>query len=364
MRNIYNLYVFFFFLLALYFDPINAQVDSTAKKSAVFLPIIARSIETNWAFGAVSAFTFKTSRKDSISRTSNLHVASVYSLNKQFISAIEGTQYFKNESFILSEQISYSSFPDKYWGLGNNSEDKNEESYRFKDIYIFLHGMKKISPHFFYGFAYEYQKLWDIEYLNNGLFDIEKVFGRNGYQVSGLGASLTFDNRNNAFYPNRGMYAQLYFSFFTPALASNFSYSAVTLDFRKYIPINNKNILAFQLYSLNNIGREVPLRSLALLGGSAKMRGYYDGRYRDNSSVIFQAENRFSLYKKISMVAFAGLGDVYNRLNNFNLYNLKYSLGIGLRFALIPKEKLNLRIDYGIGSGKNNGFYLQIGEAF
>lgn len=45
---------------------------------------------------------------------------------------------------------------------------------------------------------------------------------------------------------------------------------------------------------------------------------------------------------------------------------LRYSLGTGLRVAVIPSENVNLRIDYGLGLGLSNdtGFYIGLGEAF
>lgn len=79
---------------------------------------------------------------------------------------------------------------------------------------------------------------------------------------------------------------------------------------------------------------------------------------------MFQAEYRFPLYKRFSAVLFGGTGTVGRNFSDYAVNELKYSYGGGLRFAVNKKEKLNIRIDYGIGQGKNNGFYLQLGEAF
>jgi hypothetical protein len=63
-------------------------------------------------------------------------------------------------------------------------------------------------------------------------------------------------------------------------------------------------------------------------------------------------------------VAFAGFGNVAHEMGELNFSNLKYSFGGGVRYALNASEKLNLRIDYGIGKGQNSGFYFQLAEAF
>jgi len=63
------------------------------------------------------------------------------------------------------------------------------------------------------------------------------------------------------------------------------------------------------------------------------------------------------------MVAFGNFGDVSNNLG-YNFKDLKYSFGAGLRYAINKSEKLNIRLDYGMGPGKNQGFYFELGEAF
>ena len=144
----------------------------------------------------------------------------MYSLKKQLVAAINGTQYFKNEKYILNEQFSFSSYPDKFWGLGNKTPDDAAEPYQFKQFYTYLHLMRHLGNNLFIGVIYEYQRLIEMNYISGGLFDQQKVVGRNGYHVSGLGLSFTYDTRNNAFAPNKGSFAQAYFNHFANALGS------------------------------------------------------------------------------------------------------------------------------------------------
>jgi len=342
----------------------NDSTLSSPKSKWVLFPVIARSIETGWSFGAASSTTFRMFKKDTISRTSNLQLLSLYSVKKQFIAAIEGSQYFGNESFILNEEISYSSFPDKFWGLGNQSKNENEEEYSFKQYYINLHLLRKIGKKLFVGVLFETQKLMNVDYQQGGIFDVEKVAGRNGYFIAGLGGSITYDSRNNAFSPNNGTFIQLYFNHFDRYLGSQFVYTNFVLDCRKYIEVSKKTVLALQMLSFNNSGEQIPLRSLATLGGTNSMRGFYDGRFRDKQQLVIQSEYRFPLYKRFSLVAFGSMGDVSERVNLYSLKNMKYAFGGGIRFAVNKSEKLNIRMDYGINSIGGSGLYFQLGEAF
>lgn len=356
---------FFYTIMAisLLHTQLLGQHDSARKKSLLLLPVVSRSIETGWSFGAVGAFTFRVSQKDTVSRTSNLEAIVLYSTKKQLVTAINGTQFFHQEKFILNEQFSFSSFPDKFWGLGKNAPDEAEEPYKFNQYYIYLHLHRKIANGLFMGVVFENQKVWNIDYIKGGLFDKQNVIGRSGYTVAGLGGSITYDTRNNAFASDRGFYGQLFINYFDKYLSSDYTYSNIVVDLRKYLSLGRSGVLAMQLFNFSTTGT-VPLRSLAAFGGANRMRGYYEGRYRDLNQLVVQGEYRLNIYKRLGAVAFAGTGSVANGFSDYALSDLRYSYGAGIRFALDKKEKLNIRIDYGIGHGKNNGFYLQLGEAF
>jgi len=60
---------------------------------------------------------------------------------------------------------------------------------------------------------------------------------------------------------------------------------------------------------------------------------------------------------------FVGFGDVAKDIGGFALKNFKRSVGIGMRYLLVPAEKLGLRLDFGWGKN-SSGFYPALSEAF
>jgi outer membrane translocation and assembly module TamA len=95
------------------------------------------------------------------------------------------------------------------------------------------------------------------------------------------------------------------------------------------------------------------------------LRGYYQGRFRDQVMVTLQAEYRLPVFWRIGLVGFAEAGQVAPRAGDLAVDAFKASLGGGLRFLLAPREGVNIRADYGWGFGVGaGGFYLAIGEAF
>lgn len=345
-------------------EKLKLPIKSPANiRHVLVLPIIARSIETGWSFGGASAATFRLMGRDTVSRTSNAEAVALYTTRKQFVAAVNGSIYFPGERFIINEQLSYSSFPDEFWGLGKKAPDSNEESYKFKQYYVYIHPQLSIGKSLFLGMVYQYQRVFNIDYEQGGLFDTQNVLGRQGYHISGLGLSLTYDTRNNAFAPDKGAMFQFYFDEFAPIFGSNYLYTSYVLDLRRFIRTYKGQVLALQVLGNFNSG-EVPLRSLAALGGSNTMRGYYAGRYRDKNAGVLQVEYRVPLLWRFGAVGFADMGNVGPELKDVNFQHFKYSYGGGLRVALNQTEKLNLRLDYGLAKGGSNGFYLQLGEAF
>ena len=341
-----------------------ADSNAVKKNNLAVFPIVARSIETGWAFGIVNSLTFRPFKHDTNTRTSSLQGIGIYTSNKQLICVLNGTTYFKKEHYVLNYQISYSKFPDKFWGLGKYADKSNMENYSFRQFYFYGHLQRKIKGHFFGGGILEHQRVMDVSYTQGGIFDQQKIVGRNGYRVMGIGASITYDTRNHAFVPNKGSFAQVSLTHFNPILGSDFLYSNLIIDAKKYIRVYKNQVLALRTYGFFNLGSEIPLRSQASLGGANEMRGYYDGRYKDNNMILAMLEYRLPLYKRFGAAFFCSGGNVGNTLSEVNFEAFKFCYGSGIRFALNRKEKLNIRIDYGFSISKSSGLYVQIGEAF
>ena len=343
------------------------SIDSTlVKRSKRFLvlPAVVKSIETGWAFGAAGSFFFKVQKHktDTLLRTSNIEGLGLYTLHRQTLAVLGTNIYFPKEKYILRWRNTFSHFPDRFWGFGDYTPKSNLEHYTFTQFFINPQLIRKVYKSFFVGASYEFQDVTSIQYMAGGLFDTENVTGRHGGRVSGAGLVFAWDTRNNSFNSTKGLFAQFSFINFNRLMGTDFAYTNYTIDVRKFIKVGKEDVLAFQSFSYLNYGN-VAYRNTAALGGSDIMRGYYAGRYRDKNSSACQVEYRKHIWKRFGVVAFAGLGKVAGKLVDINLQGLKYSLGGGLRFALNRKERINLRIDYGVGI-QSSGLYFTVTEAF
>ena len=342
----------------------QSKPDSTKKVKYIAVPVIFKTPETGWAFGLSGSMSFKTTTfKDTLTRTSVIQLLSIYSLKKQNVQALDATIYFPKEKYILYLQSSHSYFPDNFWGIGQYSKNESSEKYKFEQFFFSPHLKRKFSKHLFLGAIIDYQNVFKIKYSSNGVFDTTNFYGKTDYQATGLGISASYDSRNATFWPTKGVFLQSSLVLYNNNLASTYSFNKWSMELRYFKKLFKNHVIAFQLYNYSTFG-ETPLRSLASLGGAGNLRGFYQGRYRDNSMYSVIAEYRAYLFWRISACAFFGVGDVYKYTSDINANSLKHSFGGGLRITILEKEKLNLRLDYGYSDNYNQGFYFTIGECF
>ena len=134
----------------------------------------------------------------------------------------------------------------------------------------------------------------------------ETVTGYQGGDLFGAGINLVWDRRDNLFYPTSGHYQFIKFIVYTEP--SDYTFTTFELDVRHYKKLFKNQVLATNLY-LKNVSGNAPFYELPALGGHQRMRGYFQGRYRDKNYVTLQTEYRQYFWKRFGFVAFGGIGE-------------------------------------------------------
>lgn len=361
-------FVFILFLQLIFFNStVFSQLnqDTSKNNQYVILPVIFVSPEFGLAYGISTSVAFKTSFKnDSLTRNSVIQGLGFLTTNNQNIQALDVLVFSPKEKYIFLFQGYHSYFPDKFWGIGPFTSDQKYEKYSLEQLYLYPHLKKKIANQLFVGALYEFQTILNINYIKNGIFDTSVFEGKSKYHVSGLGLSLNYDSRDFTFYPSKGIFFNTQFTYYNKEITfSDFNLLKWIVDFRYYKTLFKDNIIAVQLYNYQTFGT-IPYKELASFGGQNNMRGFYQGRYRAKNMVTLLGEYRTKLIGRFNGVIFGGFGEVYNKTNELSLSSIKYSVGAGIRFALLTKEKLNLRLDYGYSNSFNQSLYFTFVECF
>lgn len=326
------------------------------------LPFVYYSPETRLAIGALLNYHYRGKGDDASARPSSIMPSVIYTMNKQILLELAGDFYWKQNTYHLNSYLSYQKFPNKFYGIGNDTPTSAEEDYTPLISIVRLNFQKSVRKGLYAGIQYQFEHDVLQEVEKGGQLASGKIPGSAGGNISGAGVSLNWDTRNNIFSPTGGSFFLASAEGFPEFLGSDYNFNRYIIDLRKYFPTFPRQAFAVQGF-FSSVSGNPPFQMLSLLGGSGIMRGYYLGRYRDRKLLTFQAEYRLPLFWRFRAVGFAGLGDVSGKMKDFRLKEFKYSAGFGLRYLLSLAEGIAVRLD--VGYGKNtSGIYFTINEAF
>jgi outer membrane protein assembly factor BamA len=332
------------------------------KKRIIAAPILFYTPETRLAYGAAGSYIFRMAGCKKDSRPSSISPIVIYTQEKQFKAQLNTDLFFKDNKYRLKTEIKLEKYPNKFYGVGNDTLEENEELYTSRSTGFLVSFLKKIGKGFNLGLQYHFTDWEIVETEEQGQLVTGLLPGSSEGTLSGVGLLANRDTRDNIFYPMKGDFFELDARLYRKFLGSKFNFTSLTLNLRKYVTLFSSHVFAVQSLVKIQTGT-VPFLHLAQMGGQYNMRGYFEGRFRDKNMMVFQAEYRMPLFWRFGLVGFAGLGNVAEKFSQLDLGSLKSSYGFGLRFLFDKKEKIQVRLDIGFGKD-SSGFYFSVFEAF
>lgn len=342
------------------------EKDSTLYPSKLIMaPIIGYAPETDFSLGIGAKYLFKCKGSGAETRTSNMPITVQYTLNHQFI-LYSGFEIFTNqEKWVITGNFAFKNFPRLFYGFGRNTLEEDVEQlsfhqFRFEPIILKQMFLKSL----FIGGGIRLNHIFDVDIKKGGILDKIKPPGYLGSNSNGIQAAIMYDGRDNILNASSGLYAMLTHGFYGKVLGGTQKFQLSRFDVRYFFKPFKKldDVIGFQMMGRFS-HQNTPFSELSLFGGEEILRGYIEGRYMDRHIMATQMEYRKNIYGRIGMVAFGGVGDTTNKLNQFKLNHLRPTVGLGLRFLLDKEEKLNARLDWGFGE-KTDNLYLNIAESF
>jgi len=342
----------------------QTDADSTASQnSLIAVPLVFLTPETSWGFGAASVYTFRLKGEPATSRPSQLQLGGAYTLENQILAYLPFQLFWQDEAYNTYGELGYYRYTYFSYGIGNDFEDYEGELFDLAYPRVRLNVARKALGDWYLGLRYWMDNNRVSGTATGGLLETRRPEGIDGGLLSGAGPLALLDQRNNVFYPTQGKYLELGLLYSGKAVGSDFEFAKFTVDARKYWGREDSEaVFALNAYLEFNTGQP-PFTHLSMVGGTRLLRGYYQGRYRDRQMAILQAEYRFPIIWRFKGTVFGGLGNLADKPQDLQLTNMRYTLGLGLRFLLLKEEKAHIRIDYGFGQN-TSGVYITVGEAF
>ncbi|GAB4019183.1 BamA/TamA family outer membrane protein [Spirosoma koreense] len=335
----------------------ESMPDSTESRRAQVIPLLVvyYTPETHLGYGLLGVCLFNTDRT---ALTSNVDFAIIHTLNRQTVVESTYTIFTHHERYLLRGMLLYTQFPEFYYELIYETTNSQKELISYKSLRAYNRFLRQVIPDLFIGLQQQYFKTFDVNRSSETQFPMNTLSGGLGSVVNGVGVAAVLDTRDSVYLPVRGWYADLSSMVYGCALDSQFTFTNYTLDIRRYQSLLIQTVLALQAFVNLNVG-EIPFKQAS---GPYLLRGYHNGRYRDNNDMALKAEVRQHLVGRLGGVVFASAGDAANVLSEFSPSQWKVAGGAGLRFLISQKEHLNLRLDVAVGQ-QTRGFYVNISNA-
>jgi outer membrane protein assembly factor BamA len=203
----------------------------------------------------------------------------------------------------------------------------------------------------------------------SGIPSIEETFSAS--RVEGMsresdflhaGLRATIDRRDSPRRTRRGAYYAFGVERFVGLGSRDSDFLRFDADIRGYVPVRGlgrEDSIAVrgQLAVTDAANRgQIPFYFLPRLGGGGTLRGYETSRFIDQQALVFSAEYRWQVRRKLQIVGFVDAGQVASTRNEFSFSKLQSSYGAGIRFK-------GFRLDYAVGQ-EGSRVHIGFGPTF
>lgn len=345
-------------LVAISVASYSQSADSTDYKNTFFAtPVGFRTPETGFGIGAAAVYNFYINKADTLSPASQLQAGFAVTQERQFLYYLPFQLFWNQRNWYAYGELGHYDYNYFFFGVGN-SLDNQQEFYEVNFTRVRLNLLRKVWRSWYAGARLWTERWTFTEFEEGGALASGQVAGSPGGLTWDPGIILFSDRRDNVFFPRSGTYLEL-----TSQHASGaFGWSRYRVDARAYLTVVENNVWANELFVDLTYG-DTPFYMMTMFGGTKRMRGYYEGRYRDNSGILWQTEWRSRVWRRWGVNAFYSAGIVDDTFADWSFNNLRMAGGGGVRFVLDREKDLNLRLDVGFGTNSTL-FYFTVGEAF
>ena len=337
--------------------------DSLAKLKKIKVlgfPVVSYTPETRIGYGLAGVSIFRLGPDILNTKPSQVSIGIGLTQNHQELYYLPFTLYTNHNRFYLYGEAGYYRYNYYFYGIGENTEPR--ERYYADYPRIRLSAVRLLLPGYYAGIRYQYENYQIVQTTAGGQLAQGVIPGSTGSVTSGAGIVQILDRRDSVFYPTRGYWMELTAVINSRSLGSSSDFQQYSFDATVYKKLNPQIVWANELFTKIVTG-DAPFSQYAILGGNKKMRGFYEGQYRDKHALILQTELRGSVYKRLGAAVFGSAGFIGGDGEYVRFDLPKWTYGAGLRFLVNRRDHLNLRLDYAMGNGKGQ-FYATFGEAF
>lgn len=326
------------------------------------------SSATQFGIGIMAAGLYRSDRSDLSIQPSNVSLFGNVSTSGFYMLGVRGTHILPEDRYRLLYTVYFYSMPSNYWGIGYKAGSNNDYywSYLRLQSQIKVDFLFRLSDNLFIGPMASFDFVRGTDFAKKNEADprtLEQLIDGETPRVltTGAGASIVYDSRDVITDAHKGIYLKIEQGFYPGFLGNKYDFMMTDFIFDLYQKVWKGGVLALDLHGRFNYG-DVPWTMKSRLGGMFRMRGYYEGQYRDNNLMEAQLELRQRVWKRNGVALWVGAGNVFENFRSFDFSHTLPNFGIGYRWEF--KSRVNVRLDLGFGKNFKPGFMFNINEAF
>lgn len=235
---------------------------------------------------------------------------------------------------------------------------------------------RKFSDQFNMALIYYYEKV--AQKVESGDYEVPNPESRKYlYDKSGLQYAVTYSTALPRFSPEAGFSSTLGFKYNGYLFPSDFNYTRLWLDLRKYQKLGDFTLalrgMIGGIHTPDSAGF-IPVEDRFYSGGSNSVRGWGRsqlGPKRDTgtplggkSIIEMSVEVRRRLFWQLDGAVFMDAGNVWEKSYQYKFNDLAYSAGVGLRYKT-PIGPVRFDVSMPLWNEKKSlQFFLSVGQAF
>lgn len=352
-------------LLVLFFAAgvANSQDSIEAKKkpsSIAAIPMINYNRTQGIVVGALVSKYFKVNKLDTVSPSSNIGFFGMYTGQKSYLAMGYSRFYFGKDRWRVMAAAGVLDINFQFYLEDPVASTGNFYDYTTNAKLLVLQVQRNVFKRIYFGPTSSFVK-------STVTFRYPDASGNDSVSnstLNNIGYIITNDTRNHVQSPSRGMFLNFKNQFYGSYVGSDYTFQRYLLTYNQFFNLRKTDetkILAVRASFNISVG-DVPFEGQTVVG-SDDIRGYSQGKYRDDQVYTLQTEYRWNFYKRWGMVAFAGIASAVAKFSEIPDKDILPGVGVGLRFKMLPHEKINIGIDGAVGKG-DYSITFRIGESF
>jgi hypothetical protein len=176
--------------------------------------------------------------------------------------------------------------------------------------------------------------------------------------LGALTPTITFDGRDNFFTPTRGWYVDLSVPLYRESFGSDRDFETLNLTGMYHHPLGDSLFLSARA-SLKDSSDGTPF----YLRPWVSLRGVQSLKFQGEQAAELEAEVRWQVLPRFSVVGFAGIGEAQASIANRDRDESVTAGGAGFRYLIARRHGMHIGIDVAGGVG-DTVFYVVFGSAW